>query len=64
MAGQTTVTVELTEPVRFVGVLGRPAEARAFRFYADDAASAVAALGARAPRRDDSRSAGVAGAPE
>ncbi|EFF91127.1 conserved hypothetical protein [Streptomyces sp. e14] len=44
VAGLTTVTVELTEPVRYVRVLGKPAEARAFRFYADDPASAVAAL--------------------
>lgn len=61
VAGQTTVTVELTGPVRFVRVLGRPAEARAFRFYADDAAAAVAALRARAPRPDDSRSPRAAG---
>lgn len=44
VAGLTTVTVELTEPVRYVRVLGRPAEARAFRFYADDPVAAVAAL--------------------
>ncbi|NSC25438.1 hypothetical protein FM076_31525 [Streptomyces albus subsp. chlorinus] len=44
VAGQTTVTVHLTEPVRYTRVLGRPAEARVFRFYADDPASAVAAL--------------------
>ncbi|MEU3949720.1 hypothetical protein [Streptomyces sp. NPDC029526] len=52
VAGLTTVTVELTEPVRFVRVLGRPAEARAFRFYAADAASAVAVLRAAVARRD------------
>lgn len=44
VAGLTTVTVELTEPVRYVRVLGKPAEAGAFRFYADDPVSAVAAL--------------------
>ncbi|MER6528907.1 hypothetical protein [Streptomyces sp. NPDC001508] len=44
VAGLTTVTVELTEPVRYVRVLGKQAEARAFRFYADDPVSAVAAL--------------------
>ncbi|MFE4960229.1 hypothetical protein ACFRCW_41325 [Streptomyces sp. NPDC056653] len=44
MAGQTTVTVELTEPVRYIRALGEPAEARAFRFYPDDPASAVATL--------------------
>ncbi|MEV5545915.1 hypothetical protein AB0L35_07200 [Streptomyces sp. NPDC052309] len=49
VAGQTTVTVELTEPVRYVRALGRPAEARTFRFYAEDAAAAVAALRAGGP---------------
>ncbi|MFV5995263.1 hypothetical protein ACNPQM_23135 [Streptomyces sp. NPDC056231] len=44
VAGMTTVTVELTEPVRYLRVLGKHAEARAFRFYADDPVSAVAAL--------------------
>ncbi|MGW4568558.1 hypothetical protein ACWEN3_41490 [Streptomyces sp. NPDC004561] len=44
VAGLTTVTVELTEPVRYVRVLGKHAEARAFRFYADDPVSAVTAL--------------------
>ncbi|MGI5441092.1 hypothetical protein ACQEV4_28055 [Streptomyces shenzhenensis] len=51
VGSQTTVTVELTEPVRYVRVLGRPAEARAFRFYADDAAPAVAALRAAGTNR-------------
>ncbi|MEU6609259.1 hypothetical protein ABZ922_30100 [Streptomyces shenzhenensis] len=51
VGGQTTVTVELTGPVRYVRVLGRPAEARAFRFYADDAAPAVAALRAAGTNR-------------
>ncbi|MFD7663588.1 hypothetical protein [Streptomyces sp. NPDC059788] len=49
VAGQTTVTVELTGPVRYVRALGRPAEARAFRFYAEDPASAVAALRSHHP---------------
>lgn len=44
VAGLTTVTVELTEPVRYVRVLGKHDEARVFRFYADDPLSAVAAL--------------------
>ncbi|WP_232788965.1 hypothetical protein [Streptomyces odonnellii] len=44
VGGQTTVTVELSEPVRYVRALGRPAEARVFRFYADDPGPAVAAL--------------------
>ncbi|WP_432056617.1 hypothetical protein [Streptomyces sp. bgisy022] len=61
VAGLTTVTVELTEPVRFVRVLGGPAEARAFRFHAEDAASAVAVLRAAAGRRDGRGAAGVTG---
>nr|WP_237694127.1 hypothetical protein [Streptomyces sp. SID2888] len=44
VGGQTTITVELTEPVGYTRVLGRPAEARVFRFYADDPAPVVAAL--------------------
>jgi hypothetical protein len=55
VGGQTTVTVELTEPVRYVRALGKPAEARAFRFYADDPASAVAALRARGPSAGTNR---------
>ncbi|MGW0718725.1 hypothetical protein ACWD3K_28855 [Streptomyces sp. NPDC002778] len=49
VAGQTTVTVELTEHVRYIRALGKPAEARTFRFYAEDAGAAVAAL-RRGPR--------------
>jgi hypothetical protein len=44
MGGQTMVTVELTEPVRFVRPLGKEAEARVLRFYADNPAATVAAL--------------------
>ncbi|MEU3356414.1 hypothetical protein [Streptomyces sp. NPDC037389] len=47
VAGQTTVTVELTEPVAFVRPLGGTATARVFRWYAEDPAAAVAALRAR-----------------
>ena len=47
VASQTTVTVELTEAVRYVRVLGRPAEARTFRFYAADPAAAAKLLNAR-----------------
>ena len=50
MGGQTMVTVELTEPVRFVRPLGTQAEARVLRFYADDPAAAVAALADRSTR--------------
>ncbi|GCD40978.1 hypothetical protein GKJPGBOP_00631 [Streptomyces paromomycinus] len=49
VAGRTTVLVELTEPVRFVRALGKTAEARAFRFYAEDPAAVVTALKAGAP---------------
>jgi hypothetical protein len=52
VGGQTTITVELSEPVRYVRVLGKPAVARAFRFYADDSGPVVAALrAARGPAR-------------
>ena len=44
MGGQTMVTVELTEAVRFVRPLGKEAEARVLRFYADNPAATVAAL--------------------
>lgn len=45
VGGQTTVTVELTEPVTFLRSLGVPAQARVLRFHADDPRAAVAALG-------------------
>ncbi|MGW2839735.1 hypothetical protein ACWCWD_18275 [Streptomyces sp. NPDC001493] len=44
VGSQTTVTVELTGPLRYTRVLGGPAEARVLRFYAEDPVSAVAAL--------------------
>ncbi len=47
--GQTTVTVELARPAGFTRPLGKQASARAFRFYAADPATAVAALRARVP---------------
>ncbi len=47
--GHTTVTVQLTRPVAFTRPLGKPAQARTFRYYAADPAAAVAALRARAP---------------
>jgi hypothetical protein len=52
MGGQTMVTAELTEPVRFVRPLGKEAKARVLRFYADDPAAAVAALSRRASRAE------------
>ncbi|OPF71301.1 hypothetical protein VT50_0234065 [Streptomyces antioxidans] len=44
VGGQTTVTVELTEPVTFVRPLGRRGVARTLRFHADDPREAVAVL--------------------
>ncbi|WP_343238651.1 hypothetical protein [Streptomyces sp. SID8374] len=44
VGSQTTVTVELTEPVEFVRPLGRRGSARTLRFHADDPRTAVAAL--------------------
>ncbi|MFI1220944.1 MULTISPECIES: hypothetical protein [unclassified Streptomyces] len=44
VGSQTTVTVELTEPVVFVRPLGRRGSARTLRFHADDPRAAVAAL--------------------
>ncbi|WP_413098790.1 hypothetical protein [Streptomyces sp. Inha503] len=44
VGSQTTVTVELTEPVPFVRPLGRRGVARTLRFHADDPRAAVAAL--------------------
>ncbi|MGW4237077.1 hypothetical protein ACWEJP_09580 [Streptomyces sp. NPDC004749] len=44
VGGQTTVTVELTEPVEFVRPLGARGFARTLRFHADDPRETVAAL--------------------
>lgn len=44
MGGQTMLTVELTEPVRYTRPLGKQAEAHVLRFYADNPGAAVAAL--------------------
>lgn len=44
VGGQTTLTVELSEPVHFLRPLGRPVTARTLRFYADDPRAALAAL--------------------
>lgn len=50
LGGQTTVTVELSEPVRFLRPLGAAAEAQVLRFHADDPGPAVAALNRRGRR--------------
>ncbi|MFE7046790.1 hypothetical protein ACFVAM_00235 [Streptomyces californicus] len=44
VGSQTTVSVELTEPVEFVRPLGRRGSARTLRFHADDPRAMVAAL--------------------
>lgn len=45
VGSQTTVTLELTEPVTHVTFLGRRREVRVVRFHADDADGLVRALG-------------------
>ncbi len=47
ISNETTVVVELTEPVTYVRVMGKPVQARTFRFYAEDPSAAVAALRSR-----------------
>ncbi|MEU4462255.1 hypothetical protein AB0G20_00785 [Streptomyces sp. NPDC024017] len=45
VGSQTSVTLELTEPVTHVGFFGRSREVRVVRFHADDADGLVRALG-------------------
>ncbi len=45
VGSQTTVTIELTEPVTHLGFFGRRREVRVVRFHADDADDLVRALG-------------------
>ncbi|CAL9435587.1 hypothetical protein SUDANB108_02138 [Streptomyces sp. enrichment culture] len=45
VGSQTTVTLELSEPVTHVSFLGRRREVRVVRFHADDADGLVRALG-------------------
>jgi hypothetical protein len=45
VGSQTTVTLELTEPVTHVGFFGRSREVRVVRFHADDPDGLVRALG-------------------
>ena len=64
VSSQTSVVVELTEPVTVVRPLGARAEARAIRFFADDPAAAVAALRTRpAPSPSPARSTSPASSP-
>jgi hypothetical protein len=59
VASETTVTVQLAEPLEYVRVLGRTAQAQTFRFYADDPAAALDALRARtADKQKSSEAAG------
>ncbi|GAA1510007.1 hypothetical protein [Streptomyces synnematoformans] len=55
VGGQTTVTVELTAPVAFVRPLGKPAEARVLRFYAEDPRPVVEALRRARAAREEAR---------
>lgn len=55
VSSQTTVVVELTEPVTVVRPLGRRAQARTIRFFADDPAAAVEALRTAGNPRPDPR---------
>ncbi|MEU5213914.1 hypothetical protein [Streptomyces sp. NPDC020742] len=52
VGGQTSVTVELAEPVEVVRLLGRSEQVRTVRFHADDARGAVAALRAAVTARE------------
>ncbi|MEU8683070.1 hypothetical protein [Streptomyces sp. NPDC048611] len=66
VAGQTSVTVELTEPVVAVRLLGQRETVRTVRFHADDARAAVAAVRAAMAARDAAEAEGAGGtaAPE
>jgi hypothetical protein len=50
VSSQTNIIVELAEPVTVTRPLGRRAEVTQVRFFADDPATALAALRARQPR--------------
>ncbi|MEV0263995.1 hypothetical protein AB0I49_22020 [Streptomyces sp. NPDC050617] len=51
IAGQTSVTVELTEPVGYRTLLGAPRHTRTIRCHADDPAALIASVRARCYRR-------------
>lgn len=55
VGSQTTVTVELAEPVTHVTFFGRPREIRVVRFHADDSDGLVRALASPAPLGDSVR---------
>ncbi|MFE7118430.1 hypothetical protein ACFU99_23745 [Streptomyces sp. NPDC057654] len=52
IAGQTSVTVELTEPVGYRTLLGAPRHARTIRCHADDPAALVTAVRALLPAQE------------
>ncbi|MER5769119.1 hypothetical protein [Streptomyces sp. NPDC001985] len=52
VAGQTTVTLELTRPLAFTRPLGGRGEARVIRFHADDPEALAGALRRSRPARD------------
>jgi hypothetical protein len=54
VASETTLTVQLREPLGYVRVLGRTAQAQTFRFSADDSAAALDALRARIAAEQES----------
>ncbi|MFK8846364.1 hypothetical protein [Streptomyces sp. Ac-502] len=58
VAAQTCVTVELTEPVTAVKLLGQRVEARTVRFHADEGRAAVAAVREALARRAEEREEG------
>ncbi|MEV5485730.1 MULTISPECIES: hypothetical protein [Streptomyces] len=60
VGGQTSVTVELAEPVVVVGLLGRRATVGTVRFHADDPRAAVRALREAMAGADDGPGAGGA----
>ncbi|MGI5257512.1 hypothetical protein [Streptomyces angustmyceticus] len=60
VGGQTSVTVELSEPVVAVGLLGRRESVRTVRFHADDARAAVTELRERVAARREQAAAGAA----
>ncbi|MGA5562772.1 hypothetical protein ACPCUV_16555 [Streptomyces platensis] len=68
VAGQTSVTVELSEPVVAVRLLGRRETVRTVRFHADEARAAVTAvregMAARARVLEAEGAPGAGGAPE
>ncbi|WP_050502816.1 hypothetical protein [Streptomyces monomycini] len=62
VGSQTCVTVELSEPVTAVKLLGQRVEARTVRFHADEGRAAVAAVREALARREEEREARPAGA--